>query len=152
MPDSGEPNASLQGFVDALNSGSDLQQVDAAELKAVWGIIRKIEAQRPGQQIAIGMDAITASTPNHRVPSAAEAMALMTRASLLSALLKRGALSEFESDGEPNEVVFRAAATMPMGASDIGEVVMQMHSEKRSELRPGFEEKFMTTVRNEEAT
>jgi hypothetical protein len=74
-------------------------------------------------------------------------MALMTRASLLSALLKRGALSEFESNGELNEVVFRAAATMPMSATDIGETVMQMHSEKRSEERPGFEEKFLAAAR-----
>jgi hypothetical protein len=47
--DSGEPNASLQGFVDALNSGSDLQSVDAAELKAVWEIVSRAERERPGQ-------------------------------------------------------------------------------------------------------
>jgi len=53
-------------------------------------------------------------------------MALTTRASLLSALLKRGVLSEFESNDELNEIVFRAAATMHMDSTDIGQVTVQM--------------------------
>ena len=122
----------LKALADALNSGADLEAVDPVELKSLWGIVRKVGRGLPGQQIAIGVDGIVAASPTHREPSAREMMTLMARATVLSALLDRGVLNEFEENGELNDVVFRAAATMAVNACDLGQATLQTQLAKLS--------------------
>ncbi len=137
----------LQALTDVLNSGANLPAADPAELKAVWEILKQVRPERPGEQVAIGMDLITELSPSHRVLNMAEGMALMSRATLLTALFHRGVLTPFDSDGELNDVVFRAVAVMPVNDEDLGEATVQMHFSKELEAPPRFEQKFLAAVR-----
>lgn len=131
---------------DALNSGRTLPQVDPIALKNIWEMMNRTGAPRAGQQIAIGMDAIAAASPSHLVPTPAEALALLGRATVLTALQKLGVLPAFESAEGLNDPVFLAAATMPLDGKDLGEATIQMHAAKPPESCPAFEEKFQAAL------
>jgi len=57
-------------------------------------------------------------------PTDFEHMQYSTRLSLLTTLFRRGVLRDFESNGEPSEAAFRAAANMPLNKNDHDEALL----------------------------
>lgn len=124
------------------------------------------EAQEHSEQNkAAGLGAVAGAT--WRAVSTESQHAALMRAQLVMAIWKRGILSEFETDGEPSDKVFRAAATFPMNKEDLGEAYLLAHlttmpSEEAAKVKtqwlaegydaghPKIDSNFLATVREVE--
>jgi hypothetical protein len=90
--------------------GEPVPAVDPEDLKAAWQISRDAEARRPGEHVAVGIEVVKqACKPDSDI------QAVVYRNMLLSLISHIAAeqLAPFMQDGEPNDCVFRAAATIP---------------------------------------
>jgi hypothetical protein len=108
-----------------FNSGAPIAVVNPSDLKQLWEVTRRMNADmppRPGVAIglavfaAYGFEAASAS-PEQRVP-------IQLRCQLMSALVERGVLNDYLHGEELDERAFRAAATMPCDKIDLGEAMI----------------------------
>lgn len=125
-----EENA--QAYADAtravyerFDAGAPIPPVSPSDLKNLWDVSRRMNANmppRPGGATglaiaaAYGFEAASAS-PEVRVP-------IQLRCQLLAALVERGVLKDYLRGEELDERAIRAAATMPCDKIDLGEAMI----------------------------
>ncbi len=116
--------------------------VAPADLKSVWAMTNEFQMRHPGQQVSIGTDLYkTACGPQANVG------AVLSRLSMLGKVQQEAEAGHFRfpwiHDGEPEEVVFKIVATIPMverppGAVqegfpiDVGELIRQIAAESQT--------------------
>ena len=96
-----------------------MPEVDVEDLKALWQLQREVEAQHPGQQVAIG-----AELAQHYCKPGANIHAISRRAGFLW-LVSRfmpEQFAAFTQDGQPTDAAFRAAAKVPAEWMEVGVV------------------------------
>ena len=109
-----------------INAGALIPQASAADVKQIWRAIQQMNAEvrPPRPDVAIGLTVFEA----YGVVCAAEPTRFMSahsRYTLLSDLIDRGLLSEWVRNGEPNERVFEAAATVDCTLEDLGRATLK---------------------------
>jgi hypothetical protein len=87
--------------------------VAPADLKSVWAMKNEFQARHPGQHVSIGVDFYKrACSPQ------ADVGAVFSRVSMLGRVQHEAEAGHFRfpwiHDGEPEEVVFKIVATIPM--------------------------------------
>ena len=87
--------------------------VAPADLKSVWAMKNEFQSRHPGQQVSIGVDFYKrACSPQ------ADVDAVFSRVSMLGSVQHEAEAGHFRfpwvHDGEPEEVVFKIVATIPM--------------------------------------
>jgi hypothetical protein len=118
-----EPMHSLMA---QINAGAPIPQVSAVDVKQIWHAIRQMSAagRPPRPDVAIGLSIFEA----YGVVCAAEPtrfMAAQWRHMLLADLVDRGLLAEWVRNGEPDERVFEAAATVDCSLEDLGRATLK---------------------------
>lgn len=153
-------------FGEKVNAGVPVPVVDPEQLKRLWRGIRDVLASLP-QDKATGLGAIAGAAFMSGKPTATEYLSTSMRANLISALLERGVLCAFQQGNDLAEIVFRAAATIPMTLEDLGEATLQLHlrtmpSEEAAKVKaqllaegydfdqPTIDGKFLAAVRDAE--
>lgn len=108
-----------------FNSGAPIPAVNPSDLRQLCEATRCLNAEHPPRRdsavglslyAALGFEAACES-PEHWVP-------IQLRCQLLSALIERGVLKEYQRGEELDERVFHAAATMPCDKNDLGEAML----------------------------
>ena len=97
--------------------GDAIPEVDPDDLKAIWRLQREVEAQHPGQRVAID-----AELAKHYCKPEANIQAIGYRTGLLS-LLKFVApdkIAPWLRDSHPDDALFRVAAVMPLRWPEVG--------------------------------
>jgi hypothetical protein len=127
--------------VSCLSKDVLVPSVAPADLKSVWAMKSEFQARHPGQQASIGVDFYKrACSPQ------ADVGAVFSRISMLGRVQHEAEAGHFRfpwiHDGEPEEVVFKIVATIPMvelqpGAVqeefpiDVEELIRQIRNESR---------------------
>ena len=106
-----------EGPFAGLQPGDPIPEVDAKDIKAVWGVSREVRERHPGKQVAIG-----SSLYEQACQPGANVGAVWNRAAMLGLLLHTEPefFKRWEKDGELNEVVFRAIAKVRMEWMRVG--------------------------------
>jgi hypothetical protein len=91
--------------------------VDPEDVKTVWQIVRDAQANRPGQNVAVGVDLM-----KHACKPGADVEAVTYRSSLvwLITQIAPEQVARFTRDGQPDDAVFRAAAKVPVEWIGVG--------------------------------
>lgn len=97
--------------------GEPVPAVDPEDVKSVWQIGRDVQANRPGQQVAVGVD-----TMKQACKPGANIKAVWYRASLLWLMTQIAPerLERFMREGQLNDSVFLAAAKVPAEWMGVG--------------------------------
>jgi hypothetical protein len=100
---------------DESSSSKDIlvPSVAHADLKSVWAMANEFQVRHPGQQVSIGVDFYKrACSP------LADVDAVLRRVSMLGRVQQEAEAGHFRfpwiHDGEPEEIVFKIVATIPM--------------------------------------
>jgi hypothetical protein len=124
----GEIHAKLEpmhSLIAEVNRGASIPQVSTADVKQIWDATRQMNADRPPRPgFAIGLSVFLA----YGVSCAAEPERFMSaqwRYTLLADLIDRGLLTEWVQNGEPDERVFEAAATVDCTLEDLGRATLK---------------------------
>jgi hypothetical protein len=98
--------------------GTPVPVVDPADIKTVYSVNREFQAQRPGEQFAVGMELF-----QRMCLPGANIEAVWKRATMIHLLdmISPELLSEWRNDGHLDEKVFRAAATVPLKWQEVGD-------------------------------
>ena len=149
-----------------FNAGAPIPPVSPSDLKNLWNVSRRMNADMPPKPgvatglalaAAYGFEAASAS-PEVRVP-------IQLRCHLLAALVERGVLKNYLHGEELDERAIRAAATMSCDKVDLGEALFpQMFATYSAEIvekvkeemraggydpdRPNVDRKFLDWIRN----
>lgn len=107
-----------------LNAGGELQPVDASLLENLWNAMSRIPKPQ-GNNVAIGIDAITGFDPNALPLNADKQVAVMMRYAVLEALQQRGVLVDYMTNDAAKKRVFEAAATFPCDKNDLSEALAE---------------------------
>lgn len=113
-----------RALIEEFNRGAAVSSVSPADIKQLWVAHRRITVDippEPGIQLGLGVVAA------YGVQAAADPVrftAVRWRHTVLSDLVERGVLNAYVHDGEPQEKVFAAAATIPLTKEDIAEVTI----------------------------
>lgn len=97
--------------------GEPVPEVDPEDLKGLWQLQREVEAQHPGQQVAIGSE-----VAKHYCRPGADMQAVGYRSSflwLMSRILPEQ-FAPFTTDGQPIAAAFSAAAKVPAEWMGVG--------------------------------
>jgi hypothetical protein len=97
--------------------GEVVSAVKAADLKSAWAVAQEVQSYRPGEHVAIGIDAI------ERVcSSGADISAVTYRSTMLGMLLVLAGdrLAPWRDGALFHQVVFTVAARIPMTWMDVG--------------------------------
>ncbi|HEX6802158.1 MAG TPA: hypothetical protein VF133_00630 [Terriglobales bacterium] len=117
-----EPMHSLMA---QINAGAPIPQVSATDVKQLWDASRRMSADRPPRPgFAVGLSVYA----GYGVDCAAEHarfMAVQWRHMLLADLIDRGLLADWVRNGEPDERVFEAAATVDCSLEDLGRATLK---------------------------
>lgn len=124
--------------VDALmakiNAGAPIPPVSAIDIRQIWDATRQMNRDRPPRPgFAIGLDVYAA----YGVDCAAEPARFMSahsRHTLLSDLIGRGLLAGWVRNGEPDERVFEAAATVDCALEDLGRATLKTLAQSDAEF------------------
>lgn len=129
-------NPSKEGF---LSSDLLIPPVTPADLKTVWAMKNEFQIRHPGQPVSISVDSYKrACSPR------ADFSAVFSRVSMLERVQYAAEAGHFRfpwiHDGQPEEIVFKIVATIPMVAPqpgvvhegfpiDVEELIRQMKNE-----------------------
>jgi hypothetical protein len=109
-----------------FNSGAPIASVKASDLRQLWDADRRMRADmgppKPGG--AVGLAVYAAYGFEAAAGDPGELLPITMRHKLMSALIERGVLSDYMQGEDPDEQVFRAAATMPCNKDDFFEAIM----------------------------
>ncbi len=115
----------VRALADQFDKGAAIPAVQPAELKEMWEAVRRMEAEfgsRPDH--ATGLGALGFDLSSRRLGFAVEAYVIGLRQSLLATLVERGVLRDYQHGDELDELVFRAAATVPFKQEDLYVAIM----------------------------
>jgi hypothetical protein len=111
-------------LVQQFNAGAPIPPVSASDLKQLWEVTKRMNADMPPRpNVAIGAGVFAAYGIDF-VHEAERFMSAQTRLELLSNLLARGVLSEFTRGEELDDKLFDAAATIPICKTDLAEAML----------------------------
>lgn len=106
-----------------FNPNAPLSAVDPADVEALWRFMLKANpgfadpiAVAPGAQACAPNIGIDISLVARHCSDGADVYAVFFRTSLLGMLLRTGALSPWQREGELDAVVFEVAATLPISS------------------------------------
>ena len=111
---------------DDFQKGSPLPSVDPMILKEVWQIARKV--RRSGE--AAGLSSFGGF---YASSSEKDMMSLMYRAMVITTLIDRGVLRDFQDGVEPRDAVFQAAAVLAIDKDDLSEALLHLRLEEISQ-------------------
>lgn len=99
--------------------GDPVPEVNPDDLKALWRLHREVEAQHPGQQVAIGDE-----LAKHYCKPGTDIQVIGYRLGLLSLLklIAPDKIAPWLRDSQPDDALFRAAAVMPLQWPEVGVV------------------------------
>lgn len=125
---------SVHALAEQINAGAPIPPVSANDVKQIWHAMREMNAERPPRSgFAIGLSVYA----GYGVDCAAEPtrfFAAQWRHKVLLDLIERGVLSQWVLDGEPDDKVFEAAATMHCTLKDLGRAVHKAIAQSEAEL------------------
>jgi hypothetical protein len=97
--------------------GTPVPEVDPADIKIVYNVNCEVQAARPGESVAIDVEVFKRiCSPGANV----RAVSYRTATIHLLKMLSPDLLSEWRKDGQMDERVFRAAATIPLNWQKVG--------------------------------
>ncbi|MCI0355448.1 MAG: hypothetical protein L0099_10490 [Acidobacteria bacterium] len=117
----------IRALDEQFDKGLPVPAVSPADLKQAWLAVRAMEAEfgpRPGH--AAGAGALGFDQSSRGPGFATEFFAITTRHWLLSALVDRGVLKDYQNVGQLDERVFRAAATVSFNKEDLAEAMIAL--------------------------
>ncbi len=95
--------------------------VSPADLQSVWSMKNEFQIRHPGQKVSISVDSYKGVCSPH-----ADVGAVFTRVSMLEKVEYAAEAGHFKfpwiHDGQPEEIVFKIVATIPMVAPEPGVV------------------------------
>jgi hypothetical protein len=99
--------------------GEPVPAVDPEDVKTVWQIGRDVQANHPGQNVAVGADLM-----KHACKPGANIDAVSYRSSLVWLVnqIAPEQLARFTREGQPDDAVFHAAAKVPAEWMGVGMV------------------------------
>jgi hypothetical protein len=104
-------------------SSNDLliPSVDPADLKSIWAMKNEFQILHPGRKVSIGADAY-----KRACGAKADVSAVILRVTMLESVLYTAEAGHFGfswiHDGQPEEIVFKIVASIPMVAPQPGTV------------------------------
>jgi hypothetical protein len=102
-----------------ISENNPVAAVAPADLKSVWAMQDDVQARSPGQQVAISAELWRSSCG-----PGADVRAVFFRVSMLRMLQmlsgSGGLISPWLHDGQPDDVVFKVVATLPMIGLQLG--------------------------------
>ena len=99
--------------------GTPVPEVDPADIKTVYSMHCELQARYPGKSVATGMEVFKrVCSPGANLPAVSYRTATIQLLEMISPEL----LSECRKDGEMDERVFRAAASIPLEWQKVGVV------------------------------
>jgi len=110
----------INQWITKFQSGEPLARVDPEKLKEVWRSTRKVM----GTNSATGLGILGGF---YSGGSEADVFPLLYRAMVVTALLDRGVLRDFQDDAEPRDAVFQVAANIAINRDDVSEAMFHLH-------------------------
>lgn len=96
--------------------GESVPAVDAEDLKTAWQIGNDAQATHPGQNVAIGLDLLRQACR----PGADNAVSYRSMLVWMMSQIAPEQLERFMREGHPNDLVFCAAAKVPLEWMGVG--------------------------------
>lgn len=104
--------------------GAAIPTASSSDIKQLWAAHPRINADiPPDANVAIGLGVVAA----YGVEAASDPVRFLPvqwRHMVMADLLERGILATYVHGGEPHEIVFRAAATIPLTKEDIVDITI----------------------------
>ena len=156
---------SLQTMAKQFNDGAPISPVSTSDLKQLWEVSRRINADMPPRpDVAMGLGIFAAYGFEAASAGPEIYMPIQWRCELLVSLIERGVLKDYVHGEELDKKVFVAAATMPCDKTDVAETMLPLLLAKPSEIaekakenmraegydpdRPNFDSKFLDWLQN----